>query len=952
MTDRISSSPGEPPDFEYQNVPRSVQRAQETLEKEKAAGRNSSRAAQSARRRIDAFTWKERAQYEAYLERYYDKNGNPKSSAVTVEDDEVNYSIEEEDNSSISGGSRIVVDNSREGGNPPKSSVVTNSVEKRYQELRKQSIEDGVWNTPHMPAIESDIYDYMQALQAQRELDTARHEIPRTSDSDSRAAQARRLTGVLAGASAGAQERPQSSPGPTPERISQPTSVNANLVNANLVSAQAEPEEKAPEPVKAEPRRQKARPSPPAAEAKSSTPEPEPPEITADKEFLRAIKRNGGTITPTDPEQRAAGERIRAYEDQQKAEKRATQDTQAAARAGAPPTVSGGTAGTGATASTPTPVAEAAEESNGGQGPSSNEQITRIASNVDTAAREGGPRAPSSEAAVQDARNTIRRSEAGGPVTPEELESARRIVAEKERYEQALRDEAEAERLGTVVGSSVGANARGTAGGTAGGTTATQGTVAPSTVAPYAVDSKEWLTDNAYVEEYRRIGGASPAQTAAYNAAVERMEAARLAKSAANTEAAAQPRTEAAIPTNASGSKAATDQSILDYYKEFPPDNDEDRALVKEIQDRANGRNPEKVEETDPRISGPVPAGADAQSSLVLPRVGDVPTLGDVELPPLKDWRDTTRLETDYSVKGQVDREKERDLKAQREQAAKRETIEKEFQAAQAAEKAKREAAAARNKANWFEANRRINSTGFSGCDITALVRVPRRGRDGFDEERIFNIGTLQTISISTYNSKTPVRALGFKNPVSIARGGRTIAGTMIFNQLHTHVLDESEFGSLTSVLDKNGLLSYSSGVNVTIYDINTSGIIDPTTVKNRKKVWDFSWDTTLNRGQFQKPSDIIPFDIVIWMINESGGMGKIILYDIDIIHDSTTLSVEDIYTEVQYQYMARDIEYFEAYSIDQAYEWQGVTLPNVVTRKVMEEDIVDPTAEDFGESA
>lgn len=729
-TRTTGSSPGNPPPWVEPPMTEQDKQDQAIVDR---ASRKSGDGINFTRRELEASArlrkrWGDNERsYQAYLERYFDSNGNPKSSTATEE------------------------------APAPRPAP-------RTEAENEGRIGTALGNS--------------QAEQEKR---------------------ANRLAGVLAGAG-----------GPTQTRA---------------------PEEKAPEPVKARPRRQRPEPKPPAAEIKSSTPQPEPPEITADKEFLRKHDE-ANTITPTDPAQRAAGERIQAYEAQQKAESRAAQNAQAAARAGAPPASTGGTAGNTSTA---------------------------------------------------------------------------------------------------------------------------QGTVASNTATPYAVDSKEYDDDWAVVieslERDRLELPSTPAQKAESNAANDRIERAHLARLAANTEAAAQPRTAVAIPTNAYGSIAESDKNILDYYKAHPPDNDEDRALVKEIQDRVNGRNLEKLSEADPRVSGPVSAGADAQSSLVLPRVGDVPTLGELKLPPV----DPTRLETDYTARGQADREREARLIAQREKTARLDAIEKEFQAAQAAENAKREAAAAGNKANWFEANRRINSTGFSGCDITALVRVPRRGRDGFDEERIFNIGTLQTISISTYNSKTPVRALGFKNPVSIARGGRTIAGTMIFNQLHTHVLDESEFGSLTSVLDKNGLLSYSSGVNVTIYDaksVNTNGIIDPTTVKNRKKVWDFSWDTTLNRGQFQKPSDIIPFDIVIWMINESGGMGKIILYDIDIIHDSTTLSVEDIYTEVQYQYMARDIEYFEAYSIDQAYEWQGVTLPNVVTRKVMEEDIVDTTAENFGESA
>jgi hypothetical protein len=303
---------------------------------------------------------------------------------------------------------------------------------------------------------------------------------------------------------------------------------------------------------------------------------------------------------------------------------------------------------------------------------------------------------------------------------------------------------------------------------------------------------------------------------------------------------------------------------------------------------------------------------------------------------------------------------------------------------------------------------------GFSGCDISATIRVPAYSRVGIsgsqemNQEKVFRIGTLQTISISTYNSKTPVKALGFKNPIAIARGGRTIAGTMIFNQLHKHVLDENDYGWWKVAEDKGGMLSYSSGnpdyyiQNADANDklkrdmlaISKSGDLDqytarknvidgsqaeidsfnsvvlgnwkalkdPTPTEKEKyerdqedivkrlkavealqdaefirlsqqydyyhqmrdilqksgedkeyarKEWDFSWDGP-QIGDKLKPSDILPFDIIILLFNEAGNMGKIILYGVEIVHDSLTLSVEDIYTEVQYQYIARDIVYFE----------------------------------------
>lgn len=251
---------------------------------------------------------------------------------------------------------------------------------------------------------------------------------------------------------------------------------------------------------------------------------------------------------------------------------------------------------------------------------------------------------------------------------------------------------------------------------------------------------------------------------------------------------------------------------------------------------------------------------------------------------------------------------------------------------------------------------------GFSGCDVTAMIRLPayKSGKKTFNEEKVFQIGTLQTISISTYNAKSPVKAIGFKNPVAIARGGRTIAGTLIFNQLHYHVFDENNWPSMTSVIDE-GLLTYSAGsvdyvvpkAKIAIDENATKEskaelekeFVDNAFIREKlKKQWDFSWDTSL-MGDRMKPSDMPPFDIVILMVNELGQVGKIILYGVEIVHDSQTLSVEDIYTEAQYQYIARDIEYFHSANFEEAYAWKA-SAPDYKIVKAKEVTGEDKVAE------
>ena len=52
------------------------------------------------------------------------------------------------------------------------------------------------------------------------------------------------------------------------------------------------------------------------------------------------------------------------------------------------------------------------------------------------------------------------------------------------------------------------------------------------------------------------------------------------------------------------------------------------------------------------------------------------------------------------------------------------------------------------------------------------------------------------------------------------------------------------------------------------------------------------------------------PFDITISMSNEYGAKARLALYGIRIINEGNVISVNDVYTENTYQFLATDIEY------------------------------------------
>ncbi len=166
----------------------------------------------------------------------------------------------------------------------------------------------------------------------------------------------------------------------------------------------------------------------------------------------------------------------------------------------------------------------------------------------------------------------------------------------------------------------------------------------------------------------------------------------------------------------------------------------------------------------------------------------------------------------------------------------------------------------------------------------------------------------------------------------------------MIFNQLYTHPFEDV---GIQSVLDPEigGILSYSSGavdylrVSNHNFDLPPGSQVFSPQVQ-RRHMYDFTWDQR-NMGRRQHPSDMPKFDIISTFVNESGNVGKMILYGVDIVHEASVLSIEDIYTEVTYQYVAQDIEYFFAEDWTEAQRWKSTVLLSGNSDAIEADDIM-----------
>lgn len=158
--------------------------------------------------------------------------------------------------------------------------------------------------------------------------------------------------------------------------------------------------------------------------------------------------------------------------------------------------------------------------------------------------------------------------------------------------------------------------------------------------------------------------------------------------------------------------------------------------------------------------------------------------------------------------------------------------------------------------------------TSFSGADIVATF-TPRGGKP-------IVLGEIQTISYSTYRPTTPVYVLGMANPKGVVRGARTIAGSLIFTVFDRHVLAEMK-ESIEESYTAEGLEWKDAGFKDSISNMKTD--------------------------------EIPPFDISISFMNEYGQSSKMTLYDVYVVSEGQTMSIEDMMTESTMQFIAMDIE-------------------------------------------
>lgn len=152
----------------------------------------------------------------------------------------------------------------------------------------------------------------------------------------------------------------------------------------------------------------------------------------------------------------------------------------------------------------------------------------------------------------------------------------------------------------------------------------------------------------------------------------------------------------------------------------------------------------------------------------------------------------------------------------------------------------------------------------FSGADIMVIFSIPGT-QLAYLKNKNYRVSTeVQTITISSTSSLLPVRRCGEAKPKTYTTGGRTFAGTIVFT-----VLGADPFKDVFA-----------------------------TDALNSSSVNDGSWHID------QMP----PFDVLIVAQNELGGIAVQIISNARICNWGTTYSVDDLYTESTYTYVAEDV--------------------------------------------
>ena len=172
----------------------------------------------------------------------------------------------------------------------------------------------------------------------------------------------------------------------------------------------------------------------------------------------------------------------------------------------------------------------------------------------------------------------------------------------------------------------------------------------------------------------------------------------------------------------------------------------------------------------------------------------------------------------------------------------------------------------AKEKVKGSSGSEYINTyVSYSGADIVVTAQLCI---DNKSTGNIMTMGSLQTLSYSVYDRMEPIHSIGNVNAKDYVHTHRYIAGSMVFAVFDEHWA-------------KRFLEEYRKAYNIP---------------SSQKILTD----------------EMPPLNLTISMGNEYGSASRFVLYGVRFFNEGMTISVNDIYTEHTYQYVALNIDYLE----------------------------------------
>ena len=175
----------------------------------------------------------------------------------------------------------------------------------------------------------------------------------------------------------------------------------------------------------------------------------------------------------------------------------------------------------------------------------------------------------------------------------------------------------------------------------------------------------------------------------------------------------------------------------------------------------------------------------------------------------------------------------------------------------------------------------------YSGTDIVVTAQLCI----GNTKSEFMTMGSLQTITYSVYDRMEPIHSLGNVNAKDYVHTHRYIAGSMVFAVFDQHWAKEfiEKYCKSAGIAESEKILT----------------------------------------------DEIPPMNITISMGNEYGSSSRTALYGVRLFNEGMTMSVNDIYTEHTYQFVALNIDYLENVQLPSESRNPNFDLSTLATKEI-----------------